>query len=182
MKTLKDLFLDELADIYDAECRLVKALPKMAKAATCDQLQEAIETHLEETEGHVAKLQDVFECFELRAKRETCEATEGLIEECEEITESFKGSPVINAALVCAAQKIEHYEIASYGCLHEWAALLGNNEAAALLLEILAEEKAANEALTKLASATCNAQALGKSDEKTPKTAKAKLAASAEVR
>ena len=128
MKTLKDLFEAELADIYDAENRLVKALPKMMKAATCEQLKEAIESHLAETEGHVATLEDVFECFDMEAKGETCEATAGLIEEAEEIAAAFKGSPAINAALVCAAQKIEHYESASYGCLHEWAKLLGNEE------------------------------------------------------
>ena len=174
MKTLEDLFLEELADIYDAETRLVKALPKMVKAATCEELKEAIEAHLEETEGHVITLQQVFECFDIEAKGETCEATVGLIEEAEEIADDFKGSPAINAALVCAAQKIEHYEIASYGCLHEWARLLGNEEAAELLHEILEDEKRANEALTELARATCNEQALAK---KEAKPAKAKPAA-----
>lgn len=176
MKTLQDLFEEELADIYDAENRLVKALPKMAKAATCEKLKEAIEAHLAETEGHVATLQNVFECFDLEVKGETCEATVGLIEEAEEIASDFKGSPAINAALVCAAQKIEHYEIASYGCLHEWAKLLGNDEAAALLEEILEEEKSANDGLTELARATCNEQALGK---KEAKPAKARASAKA---
>ena len=112
-----------------------------------------------------------------RGKGETCEATVGLIEEAEEIASDFKGSPAINAALVCAAQKIEHYEIASYGCLHEWAKLLGNDEAAALLEEILEEEKSANDGLTELARATCNEQALGK---KEAKPAKARASAKAE--
>ena len=126
MKTLRDLFLKELADIYDAERRTVKALPKMAKAATCDKLKQAILAHLEETEGHVLKLEDVFESFDEKPKGTTCKVTVGLLEEGDEIAADFKGSPAINAALISAAQKVEHYEIASYGCLHEWAGLLGN--------------------------------------------------------
>lgn len=165
MKTLKDLFLDELADMYDAEQRLVKALPKMAKAATCDDLKGAILSHLEETKGHVTKLEQVFECFDEKAKGKTCEATKGLLEEGDEIAAEFKGSPAINAALIAAAQKVEHYEMASYGCLHEWAGLLGNEDAAGLLEEILEEEKAANESLTELARAGSNKEALGEDHE-----------------
>ena len=166
MKTLKDLFLDELADMYDAEHRIVKALPKMAKAATCPDLKEAIQSHLRETEGHVKKLQQAFQCFGEKAKGKTCEATVGLLAEGDEIAADFKGSPAINAALISAAQKVEHYEMASYGCLHEWAGLLGNKEAAGLLQEILDEEKAANESLSKLALAKCNQEALEESDQK----------------
>ena len=166
MKTLKDLFLDELADMYDAEKRIVKALPKMAKAATCEDLKAAILSHLKETEGHVTKLEQVFQAFDEKAKGKTCEATVGLLKEGDEIAADFKGSPAINAALVSAAQKVEHYEMASYGCLHEWAGLLENEEAADLLKEILEEEKAANDSLTELARATCNQQALDESDEK----------------
>jgi len=168
MKTLKDLFLDELADTYDAERRTVKALPKMAKAATCDKLKKAILAHLKETEGHVTKLEQVFQLFDEPAKGKTCEATVGLLEEGDEIASDFKGSPAINAALISAAQKVEHHEMAAYGCLHEWAGLLGNKEAAELLLEILGEEKAANDSLTTLARASSNAEALGESDEKGP--------------
>jgi ferritin-like metal-binding protein YciE len=166
MKTLKDLFLDELADMYDAERRIVKALPKMAKAATCEDLKEAIQSHLKETEGHVKKLEEIFQSFDQKAKGKTCEATVGLLEEGDEIAADFKGSPAINAALISAAQKVEHYEMASYGCLHEWAGLLGNEEAASLLQEILEEEKAANESLTELARASSNEEALGESDQK----------------
>jgi ferritin-like metal-binding protein YciE len=166
MKILKDLFLDELADMYDAERRIVKALPKMAKAATCSDLKAAIQAHLKETEGHVTKLEEVFQSFNLKAKGKTCEATVGLLEEGDEIATEFKGSPAINAALISAAQKVEHYEMASYGCLHEWAGLLGNEEAAGLLHEILEEEKAANETLTGLARESSNEEALGESDEK----------------
>lgn len=160
MKTLNDLFLNELADMYDAERRIVKALPKMAKAATCPDLKKAIQAHLKETEGHVKKLERVFQAFDQKAKGQTCEATVGLLEEGDEIAAEFKGSPAINAALISAAQKVEHYEMASYGCLHEWAGLLGNAEAAGLLQEILDEEKAANKSLTALARASSNQEAL----------------------
>jgi ferritin-like metal-binding protein YciE len=165
MKTLKDLFLDELADMYDAERRIVKALPKLAKAATCDDLKGAIQSHLKETEGHVKKLEQVFQSFDAKAKGKTCEATVGLLAEGDEIAAEFKGSPAINAALIAAAQKVEHHEMASYGCLHEWAGLLGNEKAAGLLQEILEEEKAANEKLTELARASSNEEALGESGQ-----------------
>ena len=160
MKTLKDLFMDELADMYDAEKRLVKALPKMVKAATSADLKAAIQSHLKQTEGHVTKLEKVFKCFNARAKGKTCEATVGLLKEGDEIAADFKGSPAINAAIISAAQKVEHYEIASYGCLHEWAGLLGKPDAAAILETILNEEKTADEGLTKLARSASNQQAV----------------------
>jgi len=165
MKTLKNLFLNELADMYDAEKRLVKALPKLAKAATCPDLQAAIRSHLKETEGHVKKLEHVFQAFDKKAKGQTCEATVGLLEEGDEIASEFKGSPAINAALISAAQKVEHYEIASYGCLHEWAGLLENEKAAALIQEILDEENTANEKLSELARGGNNEEALGETPE-----------------
>ena len=182
MKTLKDLFMDELADMYDAERRLVKALPKMAKAATCEDLKGAILAHLEETKGHVTKVEAVFECFGAKAKGKTCEATKGLLEEGDEIAADFKGSPAINAALISAAQKVEHYEMASYGCLHEWAGLLGNTDAASLLEEILDEEKAANESLTTLARADSNDEALGAPGKNGADKAKARKAPPAQKR
>lgn len=163
-KNLKDLFIDELADMYDAEKRIMKALPKMARAATCTDLKGAIEKHLQETEGHVKKLEQVFQAFGEKAKGKTCKATKGLLEEGDEIAGEFKGSPAINAALIAAAQKVEHYEMASYGCLHEWAGLLGNKVAAGLLEKILDEEKAANEGLTLLAQSKSNEEALGETD------------------
>jgi ferritin-like metal-binding protein YciE len=159
-KKLKDLFLDQLADMYDAERRLVKALPKMAKAATCKHLQAAFLSHLDETKGHVAKIEAVFELFGEKAKAKTCKATVGLLEEGDELAADFKDTAAINAALISAGQKVEHYETASYGCLHEWAKLLENPEAAELLEAILSEEKAANDALTELARHTTNEEAL----------------------
>lgn len=171
-KTLKDLFLDELADMYDAEKRIVKALPKMAKAATCPDLKAAIEKHLKETQGHVTKLEQVFQSCDVKVKGKTCEATKGLLEEGDEIAADFKGSPAINAALISAAQKVEHYEMSSYGCLHEWAGLLGNNKGARLLEEILDEEKAANQGLTELALGKNNQEAMdapGESDDDQPR-------------
>ena len=152
--------MDELADMYDAERRIVKALPKMAKAVTCPDLREAIQSHLKETEGHVTKLEQVFRSFDEKAKGQTCEATVGLLEEGDEIAKEFKGSQALNAALIAAAQKVEHYEIATYGCLHEWAGLLENEKAAMLLQEILDEEKAADRKLTGLARAGNNDEAL----------------------
>lgn len=159
-KTLQDLFLDELADMYDAEQRIVKALPKMAKAATCTDLRAAMEKHLKETQGHVKMLEQVFQAFGEKAVGKTCEATKGLLEEGDEIAAEFKDSPAINAAIICAAQKVEHYEMASYGCLHEWAGLLGNSKAADLLEDILNEEKATDQVLTNLAVAKSNEEAL----------------------
>jgi ferritin-like metal-binding protein YciE len=160
MKMLKDLFLSQLADMYDAENRIVKALPKMAKAATCTHLRDAFLSHLKETEGHVKKLEQVFHSFDIEKPRsQKCPATIGLLEEGDEMASEFKGSPAINAALISAAQKVEHYETATYGCLHEWAKLLENEEAAGLLEEILEQEKAANAKLNELALSRNNEEA-----------------------
>jgi ferritin-like metal-binding protein YciE len=159
MKTLKDLFLDSLADIYYAENQLVKALPKMAKAATDDQLQEAFESHLEETKGHVTKVESVFGEFGQKARSKKCPAIVGLTDEADEMASENKGSPAIDAALIAAGQKVEHYEIATYGSLKEWAQVLGEDVAADTLEEILEEEKAADAALSELARSHCNAAA-----------------------
>lgn len=165
MNTLKTLFLEELADIYDAEQRQVRVLPKLAKAATCDHLKQAMQVHLKETEGHVTTLEKVFKAFGEKPKAKKCEATVGLLEEADEIGVDFKGSPAINAALICAVQKVEHHEIASYGCLHEWAEVLDNPKAAAMLEGILEEEKAANQALTDLARSRSNPEAMGRYEQ-----------------
>jgi ferritin-like metal-binding protein YciE len=159
MKTLENLFLDSLADIYYAENQLTKALPKMAKAATHDDLQDAFESHLLETEGHVQKVERVFELFGKKTKSKKCPAIVGIIKEANETVSENKKSPTINAALIFAAQKAEHYEIASYGGLREWARQLENEEAVRLLDEILAEEKAADNKLTSLAETHCNISA-----------------------
>ena len=159
MKTLETLFLDELADIYDAEQHLVSALPDMAKAATHDELRIAFESHLRETERQVSKVEEVFTAFGKPPKTKKCAAIRGLIKEAQEIISDNKKNPTINAALICAAQKVEHYEIASYGCLREWAEQLGNGTAAELLEEILTEEKSTDSTLTELARAGCNESA-----------------------
>jgi len=165
MKTLEDLFLNELKDMYDAEHRIIKALPKLAKAATCPNLKKAFLSHLDETKGQVTKLEQVFQAFGEKPKGKKCEATVGLLKEGDEIAADNKGEATINASLISAGQKVEHYEMASYGCLHEWAGLLGNQKAANLLEEILKEEQTANDTLTQLARASSNEEALCGCDE-----------------
>ncbi len=159
MNTLEDLFLDSLADMYYAENQLIKGLPKMAKAATHEDLRAAFEMHLTQTEGHVQKLEQVFEAFGKTPKSKKCPAILGIIKEADEIASENKKSPTINAALIFAGQKAEHYEIASYGGLRDWAKLLGNEDAADILDEILDEEKAADAKLSQLAEEYCNAAA-----------------------
>lgn len=163
MKTLQDLFLNELADIYDAERRIAKALPKMAKAATNATLAKAFEIHQKQTVEHAKKVEEIFGCFDRKARAKTCDATVGLLKEGEEMAAAFEGSPAINAALIAAAQKVEHYEMATYGCLLEWSKLLGNKKAAVLIKEILDEEGATNKALTVLARASSNEDAMAAS-------------------
>jgi ferritin-like metal-binding protein YciE len=159
MKTLEDLFLNSLADIYYAENQLTKALPKMAKTATHNDLREAFEAHLLETEGHVQKVERVFELFGKKPKSKKCPAIVGIIKEANEIASENKKSPTINAALIFAAQKAEHYEIASYGGLRAWARQLEQDAAADLLDEILDEEKLADNKLTALAETYFNISA-----------------------
>ena len=151
MNTLDDLFLDELKDIYDSEKRIVKALPKMAKSASTEELREAFESHLQETEQHVKRLEEVFKLLEKPARGKKCEAMEGLIEEGKELMEEDAEEGVLDAGLICAAQKVEHYEIAAYGTLVTWSRILGYNRATKLLEQTLAEEKAADEKLTDIA-------------------------------
>lgn len=158
--TLRTLFLDRLAMIYDAEIRLTEAMQHMATAATCDSLREAIKTHLQEKKDHVASLQGVFESLGEKSWRKTSEATIALLCESHDIGTHFKGFPVINAALIAAVQKIEHYEIASYGCLRDWAAVLGCKEVAMTLQKILDQDKATNRTLTELARTRSNQEAL----------------------
>ena len=150
----RETFIEELKDLYDAEKQITKALPKMAKAAEHDELREAFETHLEETENQIERLEKVFELFDETPKGKKCKAMEGLVAEGKELIEEEEG----DAALICAAQKVEHYEIASYGSLISWARLLGEDEAADLLEETLAEEEQADEKLTDIAESTINVE------------------------
>jgi ferritin-like metal-binding protein YciE len=158
-KTLDDLFYETLKDIYYAEKTLVKALPRMAKAANSDELREAFENHLEETEGHVERLEQVFEEIEKPARAKTCEAIKGLTEEAKEVMKDFKGNTALDAGLLASAQAVEHYEISRYGTLKAWAEVLGHRQAAKLLDQTLQEEKKADELLTEIAESTVNAQA-----------------------
>jgi len=161
MKTLKDLFLTNLADIYDAEQQFVHALARMEETVTCAHLKKSILKHLRETEAHVTKVEQVFIAFSEKPRTRRCQVLAGLLHETDAIAAVFRDSLTINAALICIAQKIEHYEIASYGCLSEWASMLGNQEAANLLKEILEEEKEANEEFTDLAISHGNPEAMG---------------------
>ena len=158
-KTLDDLFLDTLKDIYYAERKILKALPKMARGAQDEKLKAAFQQHKEETEGQVERLQQVFEIIGKRPRAKTCPAIDGIVEEGEEIMEEFKGSPALDAGLLAAAQAVEHYEISRYGTLRAWAQQLGYKDAVKLLDETLAEESKTDEALTKLAEKAVNAAA-----------------------
>lgn len=158
-KVLQDLFVAQLRDILYAEKHIVKALPKMAKKAQSTELQTAFLDHAEMSKTHVDRLEKIFEMQGLTAKGKTCEAIEGLLTEGDELSKDFAGSDALDAALISAAQKVEHYEMATYGCLRTWAKLLGHTEAAALLQETLDEEGATDEALTALAESGINAEA-----------------------
>lgn len=151
-KTLEDLFLHELSDIYSAEKQLTKALSKLARASSDKQLAQVFESHLEETRGQVERIDQVVEALGLRLKRVKCAAMEGLVEEGSEVIEEIDKGPVLDAALIAAAQKVEHYEIASYGTLLALARQLEYSAAEPLLSATLAEEKSADEKLTQLSS------------------------------
>jgi ferritin-like metal-binding protein YciE len=158
-KTLDDLFEDTLKDIYYAENKILKALPKMAKAAQSNELKAAFAKHLRETEGHVSRLQKVFKLIDTAPKGKKCEAIEGIIEEGAEIMKEFKSAPALDAGLISAAQAVEHYEIARYGTLKRWAEQMGRDDAMRLLDATLNEEKKTDAALTALADSMVNEQA-----------------------
>jgi len=158
-KNLNDLFYDTLKDIYYAERQVLKALPKMARAAHAPELKKAFEKHRDETEGHVERLQQVFELIGKRAQGKTCEAIQGILAEGEEIMEEFKGTKALDAGLISSAQAVEHYEITRYGTLKAWAEQLGHSEAVKLLDQTLQEESKTDEALTTLAESAVNAAA-----------------------
>src|SRR5438094_9213688 len=147
---LKTLYIDELKDLYNAENQLLKALPKMAKAASSEELKDAFEKHLEQTKSHVERLEEVFEEIGEKPKGKTCRAMKGLIEEWSEILEEDGEESVIDAGIIVAAQKVEHYEIASYGSVRTFAQLLGKDRSADLLKTTLDEESEANELLDNL--------------------------------
>jgi len=156
---LHELFLDELADLYSAEQQLTKALPKMAKAAQSDELREALEQHLEETEEHLSRLEQVAESLDETLKKKTCKAMKGLIEEADEIVKEQKDSSALDAGIIAACQKVEHYEIASYGTVCAWAEQMGHDEALKLLRQTEEEESAADEKLTEIAENIANERA-----------------------
>lgn len=158
-KQLDDLFLDTLKDIYYAERQILKALPKMTKAATSPDLKAGFEQHQAETEGHVERLERVFEILGKPARGKTCDAILGILDEGKSIMEEFKGTQALDAGLAAAAQAVEHYEIARYGTLRSWAKQLGHTEAADLLGQTLAEEEAADRKLTQLAISVVNKKA-----------------------
>jgi ferritin-like metal-binding protein YciE len=155
-KELNDLFLDTLKDIYFAEKQILKALPKMAKAAQADKLRAAFEKHQGETEGQVERLEQIFEMLDKPARGKTCDAIQGILDEGKEIMEEYKGSEALDAGLLAAAQAVEHYEISRYGTLKQWALQLGMKDAARLLDETLQEEKKTDVSLTTLAEASVN--------------------------
>ncbi len=157
---LQELFEKELKDIYWAEKALVKAIPKMIKNATDTELIEALESHLSETEEQVNRMEEVFETIGVKAEAKKCEAMVGLIKEAEQIMSETTKGVIRDAGIISAAQKIEHYEIASYGTLHSFARTLGHDEASELLEETLNEEKSADNALTEIAESSINAEAI----------------------
>lgn len=160
LESLDSLFLDELKDVYNAEKQILKALPRMAKAANADELREAFTHHLHETEGQVRRLEKIFKSLGQTARGKKCKGMEGLLEEGKDLMEEEGAPEVIDAALIAAAQRVEHYEMAAYGCLRTYAQLLGYEQAVSLLQETLAEEEAADEKLTALGEGGINQAAV----------------------
>ena len=158
-KTLRDLFHDTVKDIYFAEKKILTALPKMAKAAQAEDLKAAFVKHETETEGHVEQLEKVFAEIDEAPRGKTCDAIVGIIAEGQEVMKEYKGTPALDAALLAAAQAVEHYEISRYGTLRTWAQELGLSQSVKLLDATLAEEKKTDEALTQLAESNVNQHA-----------------------
>ena len=159
MQDLQDLYVDELRDIYNAEKQLVRALPKMAKKASDDQLRQAFTDHLEQTREHVSRLEEIFEKLGKRAGGKVCKAMQGIVEEGKEMMEEDAAEEVMDAALIAAAQRAEHYELAAYGTVRSYAKLLGDDRAAKILQKTLDEEGETDELLTKIAESTINVSA-----------------------
>jgi ferritin-like metal-binding protein YciE len=165
LKTMDDLFLDSLRDLYDAEKQITKALPKMSKAASSDDLKAAFEQHLQVTKRQVERLEQIFTQLDEKPGGKKCAAMEGLIEEGAELIQEGKPSSILDAGLIGAAQKVEHYEMAGYGTARTFATLLGHTEAAQLLQETLEEEKETDQQLTELAESVVNEDAAQQSVE-----------------
>jgi ferritin-like metal-binding protein YciE len=165
LNDLNDLLVDQLKDLYNAEGQLTKALPKMAKAATNPELKQAFEKHLAETEEHVSRLEQVFEAIGEKAKGKTCAAMKGLIEEAKELLDEDAEPEVLDAGLIAAAQRVEHYEIAGYGTVRTYAESLGHTEAARLLQQTLDEEGKTDKLLTQIAESHVNQMAENASGE-----------------
>jgi ferritin-like metal-binding protein YciE len=159
MEDLADLFHDELKDVYDAEHQITQALPKMAKAATSPKLKAAFEKHLKETEEHITRLEQVFEIIGKKPTRKPCKGMKGLIEEGNEVLKEDMDPEVLDAALISAAQRVEHYEMAGYGCLRTWAQLMDMKDAQKLLQKTLDEEGKTDHDLTRLAETGINVKA-----------------------
>ena len=160
IESMEDLFLAEIEDLYDCEKRLTKALPKMAKASTSPQLRQAFESHLQETQGHVERLERVFSEMGKQPKAETCQAIKGLIEEGEEMISNTDQSPLRDAGIIAAANRVGHYEMAAYGSARSFAQTLGLTSAVSLLEQTLEEEKKADKKLTQLAETKINDEAM----------------------
>jgi ferritin-like metal-binding protein YciE len=167
LNSLESLFLDELKDVYNAEKQIIRALPRMAKAADSPELQQAFTKHLKETEGHVQRLEQIFKELGQAARGKKCKGMEGLLEEGKEVLEEDGEPAVIDAALIASAQRVEHYEMAAYGCLRTYAGLLGYTKAEQLLQQTLQEEEATDEKLTQLGEGGINeaAAAVGAESE-----------------
>jgi ferritin-like metal-binding protein YciE len=164
-KTLKDLFVEEIKDLYNAEKQITKALPQMAKKATSEELKDAFELHLKETENQISRLEQVFKELDMTPRGKKCEGMEGIIGEGKSMMEELDKSDTLDAALIAAAQKVEHYEIASYGTVRAFADQLNFSKAAQLLQETLDEESAANENLNEIAMNSINVKAEGVEEE-----------------
>ena len=166
LESLEELFIEELRDIYNGEKQILRALPKMAKAAESPELGDAFTKHLKETEGQVQRLERIFQGLGQAVRGKTFKGIQGILEEGKELLEKEDPGPVLDAALVAGAQKVEHYEMAVYGCLRTYAQLLGNDEAARLLEQTLNEEEAADQKLTQLGESGINeAAVVGSSEE-----------------
>jgi ferritin-like metal-binding protein YciE len=161
LATMRDLYVHELKDLYSAENQIIKALPKMARTASSEELRAAFEEHLEQTKEHARRLETIFEGMEMSARGKKCKAVEGLIEEGKQTMEQDAEPSVLDAALIAAAQRVEHYEIAGYGCARTYARLLGEDEAAELLQQTLDEEGETDKKLTDLAERAINLEAVG---------------------